>query len=267
MDIQLNRPLAFFDLEATGMLTAKDRIVEFAFIKINPDGTKEEWRELVNPEMPIPPDATAIHHITDADVADKPTFKDFAPKLNKFLEGADLGGYNLVRFDVPMLVEEFLRAGVEFDIEKRRIVDAMRLFYLMEPRNLKAAYKFYCGKTLEDAHSALADTQATFEVFLGQLDKYQGQPVIDEKDTEHPPLSWDLDNIHHLSAGRFADLTGQIAFNDKGEEIFNFGKHKGRTVREVFTSEQGYYDWMMKADFPLQTKRVLTRIRLSMRKQ
>jgi DNA polymerase-3 subunit epsilon len=250
MNLTLKRPLVFFDLEATGISTSKDRIVEMCLIKVHPDGTEEVRNERINPEMPIPAEVSEIHGIYDKDVKDKPTFKDLAKDLEKFLENCDFAGFNSNRFDFPMLVEEFLRADIDFEVEGRKFIDAQRIFHIMEPRNLAAAYRFYCNEELKDAHSAEADTRATYEVFKAQLNKYE-------------QLDKNIDALHKISGqGNLVDLAGRIIRNNKGDEMFNFGKHKGKKVADVFAKEPNYYDWMMNNDFPQQTKQVLTKLRL-----
>ncbi len=250
MNLTLKRPLVFFDLEATGISTSKDRIVEMCLIKVHPDGTEDVRNERINPQMPIPSEVSEIHGIYDKDVKDKPTFKDLAKDLNKYFENCDFAGFNSNRFDFPMLVEEFLRADVDFDVEGRKFIDAQRIFHTMEPRNLAAAYKFYCNEDLENAHSAEADTRATYEVFKAQLDKYE-------------QLDKNIDALHKISGqANLVDLAGRIILNKKGEEVFNFGKHKSKRVADVFAKEPNYYDWMMNNDFPQQTKQVLTKLRL-----
>jgi len=250
MKLNLKRPLVFFDLETTGVDTAKDRIVEISMVKVMPDGEEIVRTRLINPQMHIPEDATAIHGITDEDVKDQPTFAQIAKSLYKFIEGCDFGGFNSNRFDLPMLVEEFLRAGVDVDFKSRKFIDVQNIFHKMEQRTLVAAYKFYCDKDLTDAHSAEADTRATYEVLKAQLDRYS-------------ELQNDVTALAEFSArGETADYAGRIGYNDKGEEVFNFGKYKGVKVSEVFQREPSYYDWMMKGDFPLYTKKVITEIRL-----
>lgn len=252
MFLNLTKPLVFFDLETTGINIAVDRIVEMYFIKVYPDGKEENLRELVNPTVPIPIKVSEIHGIYDADVADKPTFKELAAKLNQFLGDCDFAGFNSNKFDFPLLVEEFLRAEVDFDITKRKFIDAQRIFHIMEPRNLAAAYKFYCQKELDNAHSAEADTRATYEVFKAQLEKYE-------------ELEKDINFLHKFSGqADLVDLAGRIVLDKNGKEVFNFGKHRGKTVQQVLTQEPQYYNWMMNADFPLQTKQVLTKLRLQM---
>ncbi len=250
MKLNLKRPLVFFDLETTGVDTAKDRIVEISMVKVMPNGDEIVRTRLINPQMHIPEDATAVHGITDEDVKDQPTFAQIAKSLSQFIEGCDFGGFNSNRFDLPMLVEEFLRAGVDVDFKNRKFIDVQNIFHKMEQRTLVAAYKFYCDKDLTDAHSAEADTKATYEVLKAQLDRY-------------PDLQNDVAALAEFSArGETADYAGRIAYNEKGEEVFNFGKYKGVKVSEVFQREPSYYDWMMKGDFPLYTKKVITEIRL-----
>jgi DNA polymerase III subunit epsilon len=250
MDLNLKRPLVFFDLETTGISTSTDRIIELCLIKVYPDGKEETLNHRVNPGIPIPADSSAIHGIFDADVADKPSFKELAHELNRFLDNCDFAGFNSNRFDFPMLVEEFFRAEVEFEVENRKFIDVQRIFHVMEPRNLAAAYRFYCNMELENAHSAEADTRATLNVFKAQLKKYD-------------QLEKDIDALHKVSGqSNLVDLAGRIVLNDKSQEVFNFGKHKGKLVAEVFKREPTYYDWMMNGDFPRQTKQVITRLRL-----
>ena len=250
MNLKLKRPIIFFDLETTGVDTAHDRIVEISMVKVDPDGTKQVKTRRINPEMPIPAEATAVHGISDEDVKDEPTFKQIAKSLAKFIEGCDFGGFNSNRFDLPMLVEEFMRAEVDVDFRKRKFVDVQNIFHKKEQRTLVAAYKFYCDKDLENAHSAEADTLATYEVLEAQIERYG-----------------DIgDTIEELAAfsthGEVVDFAGRIALNDKGEEVFTFGKYKGRKVEDVFRDEPSYYSWMMQGDFPLYTKKVITEIRL-----
>ena len=249
MQLNLKRPIIFFDLETTGVDTARDRIVEISLVKVMPDGEKIIKTRRLNPEMHIPEEATAVHHITDEDVKDCPTFRQVAKSLAQFLEGCDFGGFNSNRFDLPVLVEEFMRAGVEVDFKRRHFVDVQNIFHKMEQRTLVAAYKFYCDKDLQDAHSAEADTRATYEVLKAQLDRY-------------PDLQNDVASLADFSArGETVDYAGRIVYNDKGEEVFAFGKHKGRRVSDVFEQEPSYYSWMMNGDFPLYTKKVITEIR------
>ncbi|MBR7114430.1 MAG: ribonuclease H-like domain-containing protein [Alistipes sp.] len=253
MKLNLKRPIVFFDLETTGVDTAKDRIVEVSMIKIMPDGEEIVRTRRINPQMHIPEQATAIHGITDEDVKDAPTFAQVAKSMAQFIEGCDFGGFNSNRYDLPMLVEEFLRAGVDVDFKRRRFVDVQNIFHKMEQRTLVAAYKFYCDKNLEEAHSAEADTRATYEVLMAQLDRY-------------PELQNDVAALADFSErGQTADFAGRIGFNDKQEEVFNFGKYKGRRVEDVFREEPSYYAWMMNGDFPLYTKKVITEIYLRLK--
>lgn len=250
MNLNLKRPIIFFDLETTGVDTTNDRIVEISMIKVMPDGTEIPKTRRINPEMPIPPEATAIHGITDEDVRDKPTFAQIAKSLAQFIQGCDFGGFNSNRFDLPMLVEEFLRVGVNVDLKHSRFIDVQNIFHKMEQRTLVAAYKFYCDKDLEGAHSAEADTRATYEVLKAQIGRYE-------------ELENNIDFLADFSSrGETADFAGRILYNEKGEEIFGFGKHKGKVVSEIFRAEPSYYDWMMNGDFPRYTKKVITEIRL-----
>ena len=262
MELNLKTPLAFFDLETTGINISKDRIVEMSILKVMPSGETISQTHLINPTIPIPEESSMIHGIRDEDVKDAPTFKSIAKNLAKFMEGADLGGFNIVKFDVPLLVEEFLRANVSFDISKRKLIDAQKVFFLMEKRTLSAAYKFYCGQELQGAHGAEADTKATYEVLKAQIEKYQGQAVEDTSGKVIGKIENNMETLHQLAASNMVDLAGRIVLNDKGIAIFNFGKHKGKPVLEVLDRERGYYDWMMQGDFPLDTKRKLTEIKL-----
>ncbi len=242
--------MVFFDLETTGVNVASDRIVEISWLKIQPDGRESKQTQLVNPTIPIDPRAIAIHGITDEDVKDKPTFSEIARTLARDFEGCDLAGYNSNKFDIPLLAEEFLRAGVDFDLRKRKFIDVQVIFHKMEQRTLIAAYKFYCQKDLEDAHSAEADTRATYEILKAQLDHY-----------EH--LQNDVDYLSVFSTqNRSVDLAGRIIYNDKDIEVFNFGKYKGEPVEEVLKKDPGYFGWILNGDFPLYTKKVLTNIKL-----
>jgi len=250
MNLKLYKPLCVFDLETTGTNVGKDRIVEICILKVNPDASRESKTWKVNPEMPIPKESSAIHGIYDEDVVNAPTFKDIASKILEMISGTDLGGFNSNRFDVPLLAEELLRAGLDFDLSKFKLVDAQTIYHKMEPRNLSAAYNFYCQKTLENAHSAEADVLATFEVLDAQVGHYEDLPK------EIAGLS---DFSFH---SKFADLAGMIHFNDKEQEIFAFGKYKGQVVKEVFQKDIGYYGWLQSADFPLYTKKIFTKIQL-----
>ena len=264
--LKLSRPIAFFDLETTGTNVVTDRIVEISIFRVMPDGSSDSMTRLVNPTIPIPAEVTAIHGIKDADVANAPTFAQLAPSLDAFLKNCDLSGYNSNKFDVPMLIEEFLRCDIQFDIKKRRLVDVQNIFHKMEPRTLKAAYKFYCGKELIGAHEAEADTKATYEILLSQIERYEGVTYEDRDGKISTPVVNDIQALHDFSYNhRNADLVGHIGYNRQGKEIFQFGKHKNRTVEDVFTAEPQYYDWMMKADFPLSTKNVIQQIMLRLK--
>lgn len=250
MELNLKRPLCFFDLETTGIKISKDRIVEISILKVFPNGTQESKTWLVNPEMPIPAETTEIHGIDDAKVANEPTFKMLAVDISEMIKGCDLAGFNSNRFDIPLLAEELLRVGLDFDLKSTMAIDVQTIFHKMEKRTLSAAYKFYCDKDLEDAHSAEADTNATFEVLKSQLDRY-------------PELENDAKFLSEFSArNQFADLAGFIMFTKEGKEAFSFGKHKGKLVEKVLDDEPGYFGWIQNADFPLYTKKVLTAIRL-----
>lgn len=266
MKLILNKPLAFIDLETTGVNVASDRIVEICILKVNQDNSTEIKTMRINPEMPIPEVSSRIHKIYDNDVKDCLTFKQAASQLANFIGNADIAGYNSNKFDVPLMVEEFLRAGIDFDLSNRKLVDVQNIFHFMEPRNLAAAYKFYCGKTIENAHSAEADIKATYEVFLSQLQKYENTQIDDGKGNLITPVKNDITALSELSAkSKFADLAGRIIFNEKGIEVFAFGKHKDKSVTEVFEKEPSYYSWMMNGDFPLYTKKIITQIRLRMK--
>lgn len=254
MQLNLSNPIIFFDLETTGIDIVHDRIVEISLVKVMPNGDEEIKTRRINPGMPIPAEASAVHGIYDDDIKDCPSFRAIAKSLAKYMEGCDLGGFNSNKFDIPMLVEEFLRNGVDIDFKKRRTVDVQNIFHKMEKRTLSAAYKFYCGSELTDAHSAEADTLATYNILKKQLEVY-------------PELENNMDFLSEFSTReQTADYAGRIALNEQGEEIINFGKHKGKTVRAVLKSEPSYYDWMMKGDFPEYTKKVLTRIKLNLLK-
>ena len=262
MILKLRNPLAFFDLETTGINISQDKIVEIAVVTILPGGERKNKTTRINPQMPIPPEATLIHGITDEDVKDAPTFKQVAGELANFLEGCDLAGFNIIKFDVPMLVEEFLRAGVEFEIGNKKLIDTQKLFHMMEKRTLTAAYRFYCSKELVDAHSALTDTLASIEVVESQITRYDGAEVTDLNGNILGKIANDMSVLHQLTNEKMIDLAGRITYDNQGEEIFNFGKHKGKKVRDVFKIEPSYYDWMLKNDFPLDTKRKLTQIKI-----
>jgi DNA polymerase III subunit epsilon len=250
MQLNLNKPICFFDLETTGINITKDRIVEISILKVNPDGSEEKKTWLVNPEMSIPEVVVAVHGITNEKVANEPTFKELAKEINSWIKDADLGGFNSNRFDIPLLAEEMLRAGVDFDMKNRQSVDVQTIFHKMEQRTLTAAFKFYCDKSLEDAHSAEADTMATYEVLKAQLDRY------DDLENDTAFLA------DFSSRKKIADFAGFIAYDKEGDECFSFGKHKGKKVTEILEKEPGYFGWLLSADFPLYTKKVLTAIKL-----
>lgn len=256
MQLNLKRPIIFFDLETTGLNITQDRIVEISVIKVFPDGHEEEKTRRLNPEMHIPEQATAVHGITDDDVKDCPTFKQVSKSLAQMFEGCDIGGFNSNRFDIPVLSQEFFNAGIKFDFNKCRFVDVQTIYHKKEPRNLIAAYKFYCGKDLKDAHSACADTRATLEVLKAQLDRYEGD------------LQNDIDFLSSYSSqNRNVDLAGRIIRNEEGVVVFNFGQHKGKSVEEVLTKTPQYLDWIMGRDFAEDTKNVLQEIYIKMKQR
>jgi DNA polymerase-3 subunit epsilon len=245
--IQLTKPLAFFDLETTGLDVTNDRIIEIAILKMNPDGSKEHYSKRVNPEMPISPESSEITGISDADVQDCPTFKELAPEVAAFIGDSDLAGYNSNKFDIPVLAEEFLRAESDFDMSARKFIDVQNIFHKMEQRTLAAAYQFYCQQELVNAHAAMADVEATQEVFAAQLKRYENL----EKNIDF------LSDFSRSGNHEILDFAGRIARNDKGEAVYNFGKHKGKSIEQVNSEEPGYYGWMLSANFPLYTKKVL----------
>ena len=250
MNLNLKNPIAFFDLETTGINTVSDRIVELSILKINPNGSEESLTMRLNPEMTIPDNVIEIHGITNEDVADKPTFKEVAKQVAGFIEGCDLAGFNCNKFDIPLLAEEFLRADSDVSLKKRKVVDVQVIFHKMEQRTLSAAYKFYCSKELVGAHGAEADTRATYEILKAQIDHYDN-------------LENDLGFLAKFSSHtKNADFAGRIVYNKDNVEVFNFGKYKGRSVEEILAKDLGYYGWMMKGDFPLHTKKVLTEIKM-----
>jgi DNA polymerase-3 subunit epsilon len=253
MKLQLKRPIIIFDLETTGINLTEDRVVEISLIKVMPDGTTDTKTRRINPEMHIPEQATAIHHITDDDVKDAPTFKQIAKSLAKLFEGCDIAGFNSNRFDIPMLDQEFQRADVDFDFSKARFVDVQTIFHKKEPRNLTAAYRFYCGKDLDNAHSATADTQATYEVLLAQLERYDDLPTTVDKLSDFS------------SQNRNVDFLGRLVFDEKGREVINFGKYKGKLAEDVLKKDSGYYGWIMQGDFTKNTKDAFTRIKLRLK--
>lgn len=250
MPLKLSRPIIFFDLETTGTNITHDRIVEISTIKIMPDGAEVERTRRINPEMPIPAEATAVHHITDADVADQPTFRQIAKSLAEMFDNCDIAGFNSNRFDIPLLLEEFNRAGVAFDISKAKFIDVQTIFHKREPRNLVAAYKFYCGKDLDGAHAAANDTRATLEVLKAQLDRYSDLPA-------------DVKGLSEYSSHtRNVDIMGRLVYDDNKMEIINFGKYKGQPAEDVLRKDPGYYSWVQQGDFPQNTKDAFARIRL-----
>ncbi|MDR1336316.1 MAG: 3'-5' exonuclease [Tannerella sp.] len=250
MQLNIANPLVFFDLETTGINISKDRIVEISLLKVFSNGKEESKTRRINPEMPIPPEATNIHGITDEDVKDCPTFKAIAKSLAAQIEGCDLAGFNSNRFDIPLLAEEFLRAGVDIDLNKRKFIDVQTIYHKMEQRTLAAAYRFYCDKDLDNAHSAESDTKATYEVLMAQLDRY-------------PDLQNDVKYLSEFSSfTNNVDFAGRMIYNSKKEEVINFGKYKGRLVTEVLSIDPSYYTWVMNGDFSLNTKKILTEIRL-----
>ena len=250
MELNLSNPIAFFDLETTGIDIVSDRIVEISILRISQNGEEDILTQRINPGVPIPEKATEIHGISDEDVKDSPRFKEVAKKLAKFIEGCDLGGYNCNKFDVPLLAEEFLRVGVEVGFKKRKVVDVQVIFHKLEQRTLSAAYKLYCSKKLDDAHSAEADTIATYEVLKAQLDRYEN-------------LENDMQFLSQFSSHtKNVDFAGRIVYNDEGIEVFNFGKFKGKSVEQVLKDEPGYYGWIINGEFPLYTKNVVTEIKM-----
>ena len=250
MQLNLNKSICFFDLETTGISITKDRIVEISILKVNPDSSEDKKTWLVNPEMDIPPQVVAVHGITNEKVANAPTFKSLAKEIHSWIKDSDLGGFNSNRFDIPLLAEEMLRAGVDFDMKNRQSIDVQTIFHKMEQRTLSAAFKFYCDRSLDDAHSAEADTMATYEVLKAQLDRYENL----ENDT-----TFLADFSSHK---KIADFAGFIAYDKDGDECFSFGKHNGKKVTEILDKEPGYFGWLLSADFPLYTKKVLTAIKL-----
>jgi DNA polymerase-3 subunit epsilon len=268
MILHLTRDLVFFDLETTGLNVIRDKIVQIALIKLHKNGAPPlEYTTLVNPGIPISEESMAIHGITPADLRNKPTFQQIAEKVHEFIGDADLGGYNSNRFDIPMLMEEFARVGMELDISKRRLIDAQRIFYKMEPRTLKAAYRLYCQKELTDAHDALADVRATIEVFQGQLQMYDGKDLMDEEGNTIPaPIQNDIQALHDFTNDlNFLDVTQKLKAQADGVVVFNFGKYAGQSVKEVFKKEPNYYHWMMEREFSSQVKQMIKEIYKSMK--
>jgi DNA polymerase-3 subunit epsilon len=261
MKLNLKRPLAFFDLETTGTNIGIDRIVEISVIKLNPDGSEDvkTWR--INPGMAIPLESSLIHGIYEEHIKDEPVFKALGASIAGFIGDSDLAGYNSNKFDIPMIMEEFLRAGVPFDLSNRHFVDVQNIFHQMEQRTLKAAYKFYCSKEIINAHSAEADTRATMEVLLAQIEKYADTEFEDKKGNKSRPIVNDIEALHKFTnLNSPVDFAGRMVYSEQGDELFNFGKHKGKKVEDVFNIEPSYYSWMMQGDFPLYTKRKLEEI-------
>ncbi len=263
MQINLTKDLVFFDLETTGLNVMRDRIVQIALIKLFKDGRPaQELSMLINPGIPMTEEAMSVHGLTPKDLANKPTFQQVAQKIYDFIGNADLGGYNSNRFDVPMLMEEFARVGLDFDVEKRRLIDAQRIFYKMEPRTLKAAYRFYCNSELADAHDALADVRATLEVFKGQLTHYEGKDLLDEDgNLIHEPIKNDMQVIHNfVNDMKIVDVTQRLRMNPDGTIVFNFGKYMGQPVAAVLTNDRNYYNWIMTKEFSVQVKKVVKKL-------
>ena len=267
MHLHLKTPLAFFDLETTGTNITQDRIVEIALLKVLPDGTRQVYEQRLNPEKPIPAEASLLHGIYDEDVRDAPSFKQIAQELVQFLHGCDLAGFNVLRFDIPMLLESFLRAEVDFTMQARSVVDAQRIFHLMEKRNLAAAYQFYCGKELVGAHGAMADTAATLEVLDAQVVRYEHQPVTDSVGHVLGVVEKDVAKLHALTAGAMVDFAGRMVYDAAGTVVFNFGKYKGQAVAQILRDVPAYYAWVMRSDFPLDTKQKLTEIKLQAKEE
>ena len=265
MKLKLTKPVVFFDIESTGLNIGSDKIVEICLLKVMPDNSVITKTERMNPMMPIPEQVSEIHGIYDKDVADKPTFAELGNSIREFIKGCDLAGYNLQKFDLPLLVEEFLRANMDLDLRGVKVVDVQNIFHRMEPRTLRAAYKFYCGEELINAHSAEADTVATFKILEAQLSRYENTVLLDENEQEYIPIKNDVATLSAFSTSdRNVDFAGHIVFDKNDVEVFNFGKHKGISVESVFVKEPSYYDWMMKADFPLYTKKIIHNIRVRM---
>lgn len=255
MNLHLTKPIAFFDLETTGINISKDRIVEISIVIIRPGESKPEIKTMhINPLMAIPLESSLIHGIYEKDIKDAPTFSDIAKSLNEQLAGCDLAGFNIVKFDVPLLIEEFGRVNVDFSLSGRNLVDAQKIFHMMEKRTLSAAYKFYCNKDLTDAHSAEADTLATYEVLKAQIERYQGQEISDIKGNTFGTIDNNMDALGKISSGNLVDLMGRMILNAEGKETFNFGKHKGKLVTDILKKDKGYYNWIMNGDFPKDTK-------------
>lgn len=262
MALQLKKPLAVFDLETTGTDIVEDRIIEISIVKMLPDGTRQNKTQLINPGIPIPSSSSVVHGIYDGDVKEAPPFQQVAKDLSKFFQGCDLAGFSIIKFDVPMLVEEFLRADVDFDLKNKKLIDAQRIFHLMEKRNLAAAYKFYCNRTLVNAHSAAADTAATLEIVLAQSERYHGQSVYDNLGNVLGKVDNTVESLANITHTKMVDLAGRFVLNTENVEVFNFGKYRGKPILEILEKEPQYYDWIMNGKFPRDTKRKLTEIKL-----
>ncbi|MDR1460005.1 MAG: 3'-5' exonuclease [Bacteroidales bacterium] len=265
MKLNLTKPLVFFDIESTGLNIGTDKIVEICLLKVMPDNTTIIKTERINPQIPIPEQVSELHGIYDKDVADKPTFAELANAIRDFIKGCDLAGYNLLKFDVPLLVEEFLRIGMDINLKGVRIVDIQNIFHRMEPRNLRAAYKFYCNEDLVNAHTAEADTIATFKILEAQLSRYENTVMIDVNHQKSIPVKNDVAALSaFFITNKNVDFAGHLVFDKEDKVLFNFGKHKGIAVEQVFAKEPSYYDWMMRADFPLYTKKIIHSLRVKM---
>lgn len=262
MNLKLKKPLVFFDIESTGLSISNDRIVEISFVKLAVNGEIKTLTKRVNPEKQISEEARMVHGISNEDVSSCPKFIEIAKTLSQFIEGCDLGGYNCVKFDLPLLAEEFLRVNIDLKLEGRNIVDAQKIFHLMEPRTLSAAFKFYCNKELTDAHSAEADTLATLEVLEAQVLKYEGRVIKDNFGKESIPVQNDMQTLHKLSLSNQIDFAGRFVFNKVGVAVINFGKHKDKPVSEIIRKEPSYYDWFMNSDFPLESKKRFTEMKI-----
>lgn len=265
MKLNLKKPLVFFDIESTGLNISKDRIIEISILKVNPNGSEETKTYRINPEIPLTEEASKITGIKDEDLVGYPTFNKVAKEIARFIEGCDLAGYNSNRFDIPILAEEFLRAGVDFDLKRHNHIDVQTIFHKMEKRTLSAAYKFYCKKELNNAHTAEADTYATYEVLKAQLDMYQDVEYEDKDGNKAIPVVNDMQKLSEFSShNKNVDIVGHIIYNNKNQEVFNFGKNKGKLVEEVFTKQPQYYSWIINSEFPEYTKKVCTQIKLRM---
>ena len=266
MELNLKKPIVFFDLETTGLDLTQDRIVEIYALKIMPNQEQQSFHKLVNPSIPIPAETTKLHGISDVDVANAPSFKQIAKEFYRFILGCDLCGFNVIKFDIPMLIEEFGRIDIDFSIDKCRIIDSMVLFHLMEPRTLAGAYHFYCKKNLDNAHSAKADVIATYEILKAQVEMYNDKSVPSKiHPDKHFTIGNDMEQLHQISSEGIVDAPKRMIYNSKGEIVFNFGKYKGKVVEEVLRKDPHYYAWMMNANFSKHTKKKLTEIKLSIR--